>query len=200
MPSGTPGNEIRILPPRSEASNEAAAARDASAPSSSASGVVRVTADNNQASAAADPASEADADRDDPSRGGSPLAVATPEEESESDDNEVESAEATTASPAREAVSPRADPAGYAFAPDYSWLRGSLEYSQSSRQWKLRYIPIDGETDQFGGSVKLPASDALAAFKAGDMVAVRGSVAAGPSVSGSFAPLYELAHIEPAAR
>ena len=54
--------------------------------------------------------------------------------------------------------------------------------------------------DQFGGSVKLPASNQLAAFKAGDMVAVKGSLAREASASGSFAPRYELAHIEPVVR
>ena len=94
----------------------------------------------------------------------------------------------------------RSGGAGYAYAPDYGWLRGRLEYSQSLRQWKLRYIPIDGKTDEFGGSVKLPTSNELAAFKTGDMVSVRGSVARQPSASGSFAPQYDLASIEPVVR
>ncbi|MDZ7617026.1 MAG: hypothetical protein U1E05_08480, partial [Patescibacteria group bacterium] len=45
-------------------------------------------------------------------------------------------------------------PAGqYGFDPSYAWLRGRLEYSQVDRRWKLRYIPVDGNTDQYGGSV-----------------------------------------------
>ncbi|HEV3138342.1 MAG TPA: hypothetical protein VGZ26_10570, partial [Pirellulales bacterium] len=86
--------------------------------------------------------------------------------------------------------------ADYAFAPDYAWLRGRLEYSQTSHQWKLRYIPIDGQTDQFGGSVVLPNSPALEAFKPGDRVAVRGSLAAQGSGSGSFSPLYKFDQVE----
>jgi hypothetical protein len=90
--------------------------------------------------------------------------------------------------------------AAYAFAPDYAWLRGQLEYSQTSRQWKLRYIPIDGQTDQFGGSVVLPSSPSLEAFKPGDRVAVRGSLAAHASASGSFSPLYNLDQVEALSR
>jgi hypothetical protein len=85
----------------------------------------------------------------------------------------------------------------YAFAPDYAWLRGRLEYSQSAHQWKLRYIPIDGQTDQFGGSVVLPNSPALEAFKPGDRVAVHGSLAAHSFASGSFSPLYKFDQVAP---
>lgn len=84
----------------------------------------------------------------------------------------------------------------YAFTPDYTSLAGRLEYSQSARQWKLRYIPIDGETDSYGGSVVLGGSDRLAAFRPGDQVAVHGSLAGNSSASASFSPLYRLDRIE----
>ncbi len=87
--------------------------------------------------------------------------------------------------------------ADYAFAPDYSSLSGRLEYSQSARQWKLRYIPIDGATDSFGGSVVLGGSPRLQAFKPGDRVAVHGALAAKSSTTASFSPLYQLDRIEP---
>ncbi len=83
----------------------------------------------------------------------------------------------------------------YAHSADYAALRGRLEYLQSSRQWKLRYIPIDGQTDQYGGSVVLADSPALAAFQPGDFVAVAGSLAVGGAVSG-YAPHYQLASIQ----
>jgi hypothetical protein len=100
---------------------------------------------------------------------------------------------------AREEVAESVEPSGYDSAPDYSWLSGRLEYSQTSRQWKLRYIPIDGQTDQYGGSVKLVTTPALSSFNPGDMVKVRGALASGSTTDG-FAPLYQLAHIEPLAR
>ena len=73
----------------------------------------------------------------------------------------------------------------------YTWLRGKLEYSTAGRRWKLRYIPIDGQTDQFGGSVVLPNSPQLEQFHAGDMVTLEGSIGNSPAEHGSFSPLYE---------
>jgi hypothetical protein len=89
------------------------------------------------------------------------------------------------------------DPASYGYAPDYAWLRGRLEYSPTMRQWKLRYIPIDGSTDQFGGSVKLPESPALTSFKPGDLVTVRGALATARSAGDRLAPQYAVAQIAP---
>lgn len=84
----------------------------------------------------------------------------------------------------------------YAYEPSYSSLRGRLEYSQSTRQWKLRYIPIDGQTDKFGGSVVLPGSAALQSLKPGDFVRVQGRMSQTPTIRG-FSPTYEPSHIEP---
>jgi hypothetical protein len=79
--------------------------------------------------------------------------------------------------------------ADYAHSADYQTLRGKLEYSASLRQWKLRYIPIDGRTDAYGGSVILPESSDLSTFKSGDLVEVRGSLPAA-RISYGFAPHY----------
>ena len=43
--------------------------------------------------------------------------------------------------------------ARYGHEPNYGRIRGRLEYSKASGLWKIRYIPIDGSTDSFGGSV-----------------------------------------------
>ncbi len=85
--------------------------------------------------------------------------------------------------------------ADYAHAADYGTLRGRLEYSQTSRQWKLRYIPIDGQTDDFGGSVVLNDSPALASFQNGDLVAVQGLLSGTGSTAG-FSPRYTLTAIQ----
>lgn len=103
-----------------------------------------------------------------------------------------------TRTAAFQTVAPSA--AEYAHAPDYRTLRGQLEYSQSLRQWKLRYIPIDGPTDSYGGSVILADSPALASFQPGDLVAVRGALAAAGAASGGFSPRYQLEAIAPQAR
>jgi len=84
----------------------------------------------------------------------------------------------------------------YGFAPDYRWLQGTLEYSRIDRQWKLRYIPIDGDTDDYGGSVLLPDSAELADLEPGAFVRVEGQIAAGRGDDTGFAPLYRYRTIE----
>ena len=78
----------------------------------------------------------------------------------------------------------------------YTWLKGQLEYSQSKQIWKLRYIPVDGTTDDFGGSVVLSAGAYLDGYKPGDFVTVYGQVGAQQTSTRSFAPLYQLSRIE----
>ncbi len=87
-------------------------------------------------------------------------------------------------------------PAGnYGFDPSYAWLRGRLEYSQVDRQWKLRYIPVDGNTDQYGGSVVVANEAALAGCERGEFVAVHGRVT-GTGGDHGFAPLYEVTSLQ----
>lgn len=83
-------------------------------------------------------------------------------------------------------------PAPYGYADDYSWLKGKLEYLSSKQQWKLRYIPIDGQTDEYGGSVVIDNQAAVASYKAGDFVAVEGTLDPSTTGPGSFAPSYRV--------
>ncbi len=83
----------------------------------------------------------------------------------------------------------------YGFDPAYTWLRGRLEYSQVDRRWKLRYIPVDGATDQHGGSVVIANEAALAGAERGEFVAVRGRIA-GTEDGHGFAPLYEVTALQ----
>jgi hypothetical protein len=87
----------------------------------------------------------------------------------------------------------------YAHTRDYGTLQGRLEYSQSLHQWKLRYIPINGQTDAYGGSVVLSDVPGLKSYAPGDMVAVQGSLAAG-SQSPGFSPRYKIHSIQPLSR
>jgi hypothetical protein len=73
---------------------------------------------------------------------------------------------------------------------DYRWLKGRLDYSPVSRRWKLRYIPISGNTDRFGGSVILQDTPQLSGLNSGDFVAVEGQLQGDGSPSGGFAPLF----------
>jgi len=88
-----------------------------------------------------------------------------------------------------------AQPTFYGHAADYGWLRGKVEYSQIDRKWKLRYIPVEGQTDDFGGSVVISDAAALAGFERGDFVELRGRVGQRAQKSG-FAPTYEVTQAE----
>ncbi|HID74663.1 MAG TPA: hypothetical protein EYP56_01550 [Planctomycetaceae bacterium] len=83
----------------------------------------------------------------------------------------------------------------YGYDPEYKWLRGRLEYSQIDRRWKLRYIPIDGQTDRFGGSVILEKTDLLSGYQRGDYVEVQGQVGRSNADKGGFAPEYHVTRI-----
>jgi hypothetical protein len=126
-------------------------------------------------------------------------APAVPEPDDEAEDLAAEEVDNSDSFADAEPVE-TIDPASYGYAPDYAWLRGRLEYSPTMRQWKLRYIPIDGSTDQFGGSVKLPESPALTSFKPGDLVTVRGALSAPKQSGDRLAPQYAVAQIAPVAR
>jgi hypothetical protein len=85
----------------------------------------------------------------------------------------------------------------YGYAADYRTLRGQLEYSLAERRWKLRYIPIDGDTDSHGGSVVL-VDNPPGEFQAGDFVAVAGDLT-GDTAVGEFAPKYRASKVAPLA-
>ncbi len=84
----------------------------------------------------------------------------------------------------------------YGFDPGYAWLHGRLEHSQVEGQWKLRYIPLDGQTDQYGGSVVLSEDSPVAGHQPGEFVSVAGAIASPLGKQDGFAPVYRAARIE----
>lgn len=80
----------------------------------------------------------------------------------------------------------------YGYDSQYHWLKGKLEYSQSTNTWRLRYIPPDGATDNYGGSVVLSDASKLNGLHPGDLVYAQGTPGAASGSQGSFAPLYNL--------
>jgi len=81
--------------------------------------------------------------------------------------------------------------ARYGHADDYSWLKGKLEYSAARKEWKLRYIPLDGTTDEYGGSVILDHVN-VSDYSAGDFVAVRGKLAGRDAEARDFSTSYQV--------
>jgi hypothetical protein len=86
--------------------------------------------------------------------------------------------------------------ATYGFDSSYAWLQGQLEYSAATKQWKVRYVPINGPTDRYGGSVVLSSTPALTGFKAGDFVSVKGRFAGTTPAPNSYAPLYQVSAVD----
>jgi hypothetical protein len=84
----------------------------------------------------------------------------------------------------------------YGYDPQYGWLRGKLEYSESERHWKLRYIPIDGATDGFGGSVILADTPLLSGYERGDFVEVAGKLASTSPDKRGYAPKYQVSQLK----
>lgn len=85
--------------------------------------------------------------------------------------------------------------AGFGYDPQYRWLKGKLEFSQATQTWRLRYIPADGASDNYGGSVILSDASRLGGLKAGDLVYAEGTPGGAGATAGSFAPMYALARI-----
>lgn len=92
----------------------------------------------------------------------------------------------------------RADSERYGHDRSYTQLRGRLEYSNIDRVWKLRYIPaggIDGDNDEFGGSVILPDVQELDQFESGDFVEIEGEPLPRDANDSGYAPRYDLRRI-----
>jgi hypothetical protein len=89
------------------------------------------------------------------------------------------------------------DRSRYGYDPKYKWLRGKLEYSQREGRWKLRYVPIDGETDDYGGSVVLVDVSRLSGYKRGDFVEVHGEIGRRADKEQGYAPDFKISRIVP---
>jgi hypothetical protein len=84
----------------------------------------------------------------------------------------------------------------YGYDAQYRWVKGKLEYSQSARNWRLRYIPPDAANDNYGGSVVLTDANKLAGLVPGDFVVAYGTLGPPSADQGSFAALYNVERIQ----
>ena len=79
---------------------------------------------------------------------------------------------------------------------NYHELRGRLEYLAGVGQWKIRYVPIDGRADVFGGSVLVANPHVLGNLQSGDFVAVQGKLIQGAADTRSFSPAYQITTVQ----
>jgi len=82
----------------------------------------------------------------------------------------------------------------YGYDPGYKALRGKLDYSVTARLWRLRYLPMDGPIDEYGGTVVIADSRQVNGFEPGDFVAVQGSLS--PPTAGDNSATYAISRIK----
>jgi len=82
----------------------------------------------------------------------------------------------------------------YGYDPAYTALRGKLDYSVTTRLWRLRYLPPDGPIDEYGGSVVIGDGGQVSGFEPGDFVAVQGTIS--PPAAGSNSATYAVSRIK----
>ncbi len=133
-----------------------------------------------------------------PQKGGIQLASATAEADSLPTEVRFASLETPVVidSPLDNATETADESARYGYDSQYGWLRGKLEYSPVKKRWKLRYIPIDGATDEHGGSVVLSDASALGGCERGDFVEVRGQPADREDGPTGVAPEYDVSSLK----
>lgn len=84
----------------------------------------------------------------------------------------------------------------YGYDSQYRWVKGKLEYSQTSRAWRLRYIPPDAANDNYGGSVILSDASKLGGLQNGEYVVAYGAIGPAAADNGSFAAMYHVTRVE----
>jgi hypothetical protein len=82
----------------------------------------------------------------------------------------------------------------YGYNPGYTALRGKLDYSVTARLWRLRYLPIDGPIDEYGGNVVIAESSQVNGFGPGDFVTVQGTLS--PPTSSGASATYAISRIK----
>lgn len=133
-----------------------------------------------------------------PPQSGVQLASATAEADGQATEVRFASLETPVAidSPLDNAAETADENARYGYDSQYGWLRGKLEYSPVKKRWKLRYIPIDGATDEYGGSVVLSDASVLGGCERGDFVEVRGQPAGREDGPTGVAPEYDVSSLK----
>ena len=62
----------------------------------------------------------------------------------------------------------------FGYEPQYRWMRGQLQFTPTTGQWYLRYLPPDASPDSLGGSVPITNPQVLGSLQPGEYVSVEG--------------------------
>lgn len=96
--------------------------------------------------------------------------------------------------PSAAATSPQLG--AFGMGQQYEWLRGQLERSPVSGEWRIRYQRADEPPDQLGGSVIVANPQVLGNLQSGEMVVVRGQMHNLHYPNGATVPAYQLAVVQ----
>ena len=105
--------------------------------------------------------------------------------------------EASTATLEARPVAPTKEVADrFGYDPQYGWLRGTLEQSPTTGQWNLRYVPQQGQADQFGGTLSIANPQVLGNLQNGEYVAVQGQLQMLQLGTGANVPTYSISVLQ----
>lgn len=88
------------------------------------------------------------------------------------------------------------DPSHFGFDTTYSWLRGQLQYYPQTGYWGLRYVPLQGTSDPYGGVVVINNSEVLEGVQPGEFLLIQGFLETADNGDGTFVPLYTVEGIQ----
>ncbi len=84
----------------------------------------------------------------------------------------------------------------FGYEPQYRWLRGQLQYTPTTGQWYLRYIPPEGSPDTLGGSVPITNPYVLGNMQPGEYVSVEGRLEMLQLDAQSVVPAYTISVLQ----
>ncbi len=108
------------------------------------------------------------------------------------------SSQATTPTPASQPNNTALpeDPARFGFDPTYRWLRGQLQYYPQTGYWGVRYVPLGGAADSYGGVAVIDNPEVLGGVQPGEYLAVQGYLETAEAGNGQFLPLFTVEGVQ----
>ncbi len=90
--------------------------------------------------------------------------------------------------PAQAPGTPQEDPARFGFDGSYATLRGQLQYYPQTGYWGVRYIPLQGTPDHYGGVAVISNPEILGGLQPGEFLLIQGFMEPHDNGDGTFVP------------
>ena len=98
--------------------------------------------------------------------------------------------------PAQAPGTPQEDPARFGFDGSYATLRGQLQYYPQTGYWGVRYIPLQGAPDHYGGVAVISNPEILGGLQPGEFLLIQGFIEPHDNGDGTFVPSYTVQGIQ----